>query len=291
MGTWSAKLICARVAVDPVFSVGVAADSGSLMDTPSTASMAFTSDATSATFAWSVILPLRAENSTWPDAPVSPKRSREQVLPLLRVRARDREGVVVLVPEHRGAAAEADEGQDPQPHDQPTVASDESCRGGTRRSTRRSLPMGAPPTRHRLSLTRADGLAMMAHGPGRNCSPADAHPTCCLNGQSSPWEDAAPSTRRPHERERSDHDRVPRGDRRAGRFARRGRRVDVARGVRRRREGVRRDPRRRGGVGRLAAEQVGLPRARRAEGRPAGVQQRRARARGRAGALRRVPRS
>ena len=81
VGTWSAKLICARVAVDPVFSVGVAADSGSLMDTPSTASMAFTSDATSAALAWSVILPLRAENSTWPDAPVSPKRSASRSCP------------------------------------------------------------------------------------------------------------------------------------------------------------------------------------------------------------------
>ncbi len=94
----------------------------------------------------------------------------------------------------------------------------------------------------------------------------------------------------PSERERSDQDRVLRGDRRAGRFAPRGRRVDVARGVRRRGEGVRGDPRRRGGVGRLAAEQVGVPRTRRPEGRPADIQQRRARSRGRAGAVRRVPR-
>ena len=92
----------------------------------------------------------------------------------------------------------------------------------------------------------------------------------------------------PSERERSDQTAFQVTAAQA--FARRGRRVDVARGVRRRREGVRGDPRRRGGVGRLAAEQVGVPRTRRPEGRPAGVQQRRARPRGRAGAVRRVPR-
>ena len=127
MGTWSAKLICARVAVDPVFSVGVAADSGSLMDAPSTASMAFTSDATSAAFAWSVILPLRAENSTWPDAPVSPKRSASRSCPSCESVPGIEKESSYLSPSIAGAAAEADEGQDPQPDDQPAVASDESA--------------------------------------------------------------------------------------------------------------------------------------------------------------------
>ena len=162
-----------------------------------------------------------------------------------------------------------------------------SRRGAARGARRRA--------RHGAALSRPR-LEARGPRPRHHEAPAPPHPglspTPNLNGESTPWEDAASVDPfgGPHERERTDQDRVPRDHRRPGRLARRGRRMDVARGVRRRREGVRGDPRRRRGVGRLAAQQVGLPRSRRAEGRPAGVQQRRAGSRGRAGAVRRVPR-
>ena len=127
MGTWSAKLICARVAVDPVFSVGVAADSGSLMDDPvhRVDGLHERRDLGGVRLVGDLAAPGREQHLARRTG--EPEALREQVLPLLRVRAGDREGVVVLVPEHRGAAAEADEGQDPQPDDQPAVASDESA--------------------------------------------------------------------------------------------------------------------------------------------------------------------
>ena len=80
-GTWSAKAIWVSVAVDPVFRVGVVADSGSVIETPSTLPIAVTRDATSEAFAGSVILPVLASKSTWPLAPVRPKRSASRSWP------------------------------------------------------------------------------------------------------------------------------------------------------------------------------------------------------------------
>ena len=70
-------------------------------------------------------------------------------------------------------------------------------------------------------------------------------------------------------------------DGRSGRHRRR--RLDVDRELRERPGGIRCRTRRRRRVGRLAAQQVGLPRPGRAEGGPARLQQRRARARRRSG--------